>query len=48
MELGFRGETRLAPHDVIGPNRSESITATGRAPMVKMSRRIPPTPVVAP
>src|SRR5437868_6133871 len=27
----------------IGPNRSESITATGRAPMVKISRRIPPT-----
>src|SRR5208337_3469968 len=33
---------------VIGPKRSESITATGRAPMVKMSRRMPPTPVVAP
>ncbi len=33
---------------VIGPNRNESITATGRAPMVKMSRRMPPTPVVAP
>ncbi len=32
----------------IGPKRSESITATGRAPMVKMSRRIPPTPVAAP
>jgi hypothetical protein len=33
---------------LIGPKRSESITATGRAPMVKMSRRIPPTPVAAP
>lgn len=33
---------------LIGPNRSESITATGRAPIVKMSRKIPPTPVVAP
>ena len=32
----------------IGPKRRESITASGRAPMVKMSRRIPPTPVVAP
>jgi hypothetical protein len=30
------------------PKRSESITAMGRAPMVKMSRRIPPTPVAAP
>ena len=33
---------------VIGPKRSESSTAIGRAPMVKMSRRIPPTPVAAP
>ena len=32
----------------IGPKRSESMTASGRAPMVKMSRRIPPTPVAAP
>jgi len=32
----------------IGPNRNESMTATGRAPIVKMSRRIPPTPVAAP
>ena len=31
-----------------GPKRSESITAMGRAPMVKMSRRMPPTPVAAP
>jgi len=29
-------------------DRSESKTAMGRAPMVKMSRRMPPTPVVAP
>ncbi len=34
--------------DEIGPKRSESSTAMGRAPMVKMSRRIPPTPVAAP
>jgi hypothetical protein len=31
-----------------GPKRSESRIAMGRAPMVKMSRRIPPTPVAAP
>ena len=30
------------------PNRSASSTAIGRAPIVKMSRRIPPTPVAAP
>ena len=30
------------------PKRSESNTAMGRAPMVKMSRRMPPTPVAAP
>ena len=32
----------------MGPKRSESITASGRAPIVKMSRRMPPTPVAAP
>ena len=30
------------------PKRSESSSAIGRAPMVKMSRRMPPTPVAAP
>jgi hypothetical protein len=30
------------------PKRSESSSAIGRAPIVKMSRRIPPTPVAAP
>ena len=30
------------------PKKSGSITASGRAPMVKMSRRIPPTSVAAP
>ena len=30
------------------PKRSESRMAIGRAPMVKMSRRMPPTPVAAP
>jgi hypothetical protein len=30
------------------PNRSELRSAIGRAPMVKMSRMMPPTPVAAP
>ena len=30
------------------PKRSESMTATGRAPIVRMSRTMPPTPVAAP
>ena len=30
------------------PNRSEFSEAMGRAPIVKMSRKIPPTPVAAP
>ena len=30
------------------PNRSEFMSAIGRAPMVKMSRMMPPTPVAAP
>src|SRR3712207_6118168 len=34
--------------DVGSPKRSESRTAIGRAPIAKMSRRIPPTPVAAP
>ena len=33
---------------VIGPKRSELRQNSGRAPMVKMSRMIPPTPVAAP
>jgi hypothetical protein len=36
--LGWRGS----------PKRSESRIATGRAPIVNTSRRIPPTPVAAP
>ena len=31
-----------------GPKRSGSMSAIGRAPMEKMSRMIPPTPVAAP
>ena len=31
-----------------GPKRSELSSATGRAPIVKMSRMMPPTPVAAP
>src|SRR3712207_2845401 len=34
--------------DVGSPKRSESSTAIGRAPIAKMSRRMPPTPVAAP
>jgi hypothetical protein len=30
------------------PKRSAFIAAMGRAPMVKTSRRMPPTPVAAP
>ena len=30
------------------PKRSEFSSATGRAPIVKMSRMMPPTPVAAP
>ena len=30
------------------PKRSEFISAIGRAPIVKMSRMMPPTPVAAP
>ncbi len=37
-----------APACVMGPNRSEFTAQTGRAPMVKMSRTMPPTPVAAP
>src|SRR4051794_13507448 len=33
---------------VSGPNRSGSSSATGRAPIDRMSRTIPPTPVAAP
>ncbi len=32
----------------ISPKRRESMQAIGRAPMVKMSRRMPPTPVIDP
>ena len=34
--------------EVIGPKRSELSKNSGRAPIVKMSRMIPPTPVAAP
>ena len=33
---------------VSSPKRSESMLTHGRAPMVKMSRTMPPTPVAAP
>ena len=44
----FFGVARAPEPGAIGPKRSESSTAIGRAPIVKMSRRIPPTPVAAP
>src|SRR3954449_13415343 len=42
------GSTRLVSGASAGPNRSESMTATGRAPIARMSRTMPPTPVAAP
>ena len=33
---------------VMGPKRKELREKTGRAPMVKISRMMPPTPVAAP
>src|SRR3954451_23581121 len=42
------GSTRLVSAASSGPNRSGSITATGRAPIARMSRTMPPTPVAAP
>ena len=42
------GNTRRVSDASAGPKRSGSITAIGRAPMVKMSRTIPPIPVAAP
>ncbi|CAB4823390.1 unannotated protein [freshwater metagenome] len=42
------GKTRRVSAASAGPNRNGSITAIGRAPIVKISRTIPPTPVAAP
>ncbi len=42
------GSTRRVSSASGGPKRKESMTATGRAPMVRMSRTMPPTPVAAP
>ena len=42
------GNTRAVSWASAGPNRRASITATGRAPMARMSRTMPPTPVAAP
>ena len=42
------GTTRCESAAAAGPNRSWSITATGRAPIARMSRTMPPTPVAAP
>ena len=43
--IGFRHSVESP---VIGPKRSELSKNSGRAPIVKMSRMIPPTPVAAP
>src|SRR5918998_341463 len=40
--------TRAVSGWFTSPNRSWSMTATGRAPIDMMSRTIPPTPVAAP
>ena len=37
-----------SPPPTTSPKRRESSTAIGRAPIAKMSRRMPPTPVAAP
>ena len=42
------GSTRRVSAASAGPKRSGSITAIGRAPIVRISRTIPPTPVAAP
>lgn len=42
------GSTRAVSGASAGPKRSASITATGRAPIARMSRTMPPTPVAAP
>ena len=42
------GRVRAPSGPSIGPKRSELRSAIGRAPIVKMSRMMPPTPVAAP
>ena len=42
------GTTRWESAAAAGPKRNWSVTATGRAPMARMSRTMPPTPVAAP
>ena len=42
------GSTRAVSGWSAAPKRSGSITAIGRAPMARMSRTMPPTPVAAP
>ena len=37
-----------APFVLQGPGENAGVIAIGRAPIVKTSRRIPPTPVAAP
>ena len=41
-------KSRRVRGESAGPNRSEFSSAMGRAPMARMSRTMPPTPVAAP
>src|ERR671923_633407 len=48
MPATTRSSRKRERDDSSSPKRSESSTATGRAPSANTSRRIPPTPVAAP
>ena len=48
MPATMPGSTRRVSGASAGPKRSGSIMAMGLAPIVNMSRTIPPTPVAAP
>lgn len=48
MPATIPGSTRRVSGWSAAPNRSGSITATGRAPIARMSRTMPPMPVAAP
>src|ERR1035437_287976 len=45
---GGEGRGEGGQSSIIGPNLKEFTAQTGRAPIVKMSRTMPPTPVAAP
>ena len=48
MPATIPGNTRRVSGASAGPKRSGSITAIGLAPIVKISRTMPPMPVAAP